>query len=663
MEKLKHLNKKKLIWGGIITAVVLIAALIAGLVFRSRSTKIQAAEMTIQSATAETGSISTTVVGTGSLSGGAATDVVVPVGVKVKEVLVESGDTVTAGQHLATLDAASIASELLEVNASIETVQEEISNLSDDTTSNTTEFLEATVLNGKLEELLSTQSALSSLLDTQVITATCSGTINSINVSADTEITKSAGSSDGSSNTVSSGSSSSGNSVSKLSASGSQYNVISLSTVQETSDAGDSADTSDGASSKTRMDTEDVSDTDKEKNSGSETISIENCAINVTAPVSGETPQSEIAETDEYTGTISFNCSTDTFQADTVYTASIQLTARSGYTFSSNILPEVKGADVTAKVLQDDTGNSLLRIKAKFSKTSAEAKGNDASENAASQPETSEDSKTQDGSTNNNGSGSIDSGGAASVLTDSGSTSAGGSSAGSSSPTSDSSAESTSTGSSSSDYSPYETAAFSIASLDQAAVSINVDELDILSVKVGQTASITLDALEGQEFEGTITSVASTATSGNSSAKYPVEITLTKTSDMKLGMSASATLHIDEANDAVLIPVNALQEKGSSTFVYTGKDDNGNLTDEVEVETGLSNGSQVAVTSGLKEGDTVYYLKADNTESSGKDKTQDMMGGFGGGMPDGEMPSGDAPSGMSPGGGGGDRQNKSGQTQ
>ena len=58
---------------------------------------------------------------------------------------------------------------------------------------------------------------------------------------------------------------------------------------------------------------------------------------------------------------------------------------------------------------------------------------------------------------------------------------------------------------------------------------INVDELDITSVKTGQTAKITLDAIEGEEFEGTITSVSSEA----SGEKYPVEITFNKTDDMR----------------------------------------------------------------------------------------------------------------------------------
>ncbi len=68
-------------------------------------------------------------------------------------------------------------------------------------------------------------------------------------------------------------------------------------------------------------------------------------------------------------------------------------------------------------------------------------------------------------------------------------------------------------------YSVYEAAAFTIAN-EEVTVSINVDELDILSVAEGQTAAVTLDALEGETFEGTITYVAGTASSGSSSVKY-----------------------------------------------------------------------------------------------------------------------------------------------
>ena len=685
------MKNKKVFWGSIAGCAGLAIILAGGFFLQAKGASKNQTETTVQSAEAKTGTISTTVEGTGSVSNGAATDVVVPTGIKVKEVLVESGDTVEEGQVLATLDEASIASELLEVKENIESVEDEIDDLSSDAqTEGTTEYLQAKVLNGELTELQEAETTLTGLLETQTITATCAGTVSSVNVEADTEITKSSGSS--SSGSSSSGSSSSaaatgmstvGSSTSEssdssetttssdstsstnTSASGT-YSLMFLSTSTSGTSASSAESTTDTTEAQTRStDSKAVYvSTESDTTETSDSEKITSVDVKVTAPKTGEKPQTTITETDQYTGTISWNCSTDTFEAGTSYTADIRLTAKDGYVFSARILPEISGADVTSEVLENDAGQSVLRIKAKFTKTSAKDSNNNGSNNNGSSNDTGSSTgnngNSSNGNTSNSGtaSGAISSGGASSGSTsgvnESGATATGGTTGGTASGSSESgssdsgsaagssdSSDSVSTdgSSTSAQYSAYETAAFSIASDEKATVSINVDELDITSVKEGQTAKITLDAIDGEEFEGTITSVSSEASSGSSSAKYPVEITFDKTDDMRIGMTASASISIDEAEDAVLIPVDALQEKGNKTFVYTEKDSDGNLSGEVEVETGLSNGNKVEITSGLKSGDTVYYLKTTSSGSSDSQQNmQDMGGGPGG---NGEAPSGD----------------------
>lgn len=177
-------------------------------------------------------------------------------------------------------------------------------------------------------------------------------------------------------------------------------------------------------------------------------------------------------------------------------------------------------------------------------------------------------------------------------------------------------------------------------------MSVSVDELDINSVEVGQTATVTMDALEDVTLEGTVESVSNSASSsGSGSAKYTVEISVPKQDGMLIGMSASATIVVEESENVVTLPVDALQENGNETYVYTSVDEDGNLSGEVTVETGLSDGDTVEITSGLEDGDTVYYEKTGNTSSSG---SSDMASGdTSGTMPSGggEMPSGDMPSG------------------
>ena len=699
------MKNKKVFWGSIAGCAGLAIILAGGFFLQAKGASKNQTETTVQSAEAKTGAISTTVEGTGSVSNGAATDVVVPTGIKVKEVLVESGDTVEEGQVLATLDEASIASELLEVKENIESVEDEIDDLSSDAqTEGTTEYLQAKVLNGELTELQEAETTLTGLLETQTITATCAGTVSSVNVEADTEITKSSGSS--SSGSSSSGSSSSaaatGMSTGSTSSSGSADSSETTTSSDSTSSTNTSASgtyslmflsaSTSGTSASSAESTTDTTEaqsqstdskavyvsTESDTTETSDSEKITSVDVKVTAPKTGEKPQTTITETDQYIGTISWNCSTDTFEAGTSYTADIRLTAKDGYVFSAKILPEISGADIISEVLENDAGQSVLRIKAKFTKTSAKDSNNNGSNNNGSSNDTGSSTgnngNSSNGNTSNSGtaSGAISSGGASSGSTsgvnESGATATGGTTGGTASGSSESgssdsgsaagssdSSDSVSTdgSSTSAQYSAYETAAFSIASDEKATVSINVDELDITSVKEGQTAKITLDAIDGEEFEGTITSVSSEASSGSSSAKYPVEITFDKTDDMRIGMTASASISIDEAEDAVLIPVDALQEKGNKTFVYTEKDSDGNLSGEVEVETGLSNGNKVEITSGLKSGDTVYYLKTTSSGSSDSQQNmQDMGGGPGG---NGEAPSGDmGGNGGGPGGNGGE---------
>lgn len=356
-------------------------------------------------------------------------------------------------------------------------------------------------------------------------------------------------------------------------------------------------------------------------------MKITSCSVDVTPPVTGAKPQTELGVADYFTGTISWNCSSETFQEETAYTAAIKLTAKKGYEFSKNILPEVKGADVSSEVRESDSGESILRIKARFSKTGKATDGQ----------QTGDAGQEQDKSKESGGNaGDVASGGASAKGAVSGSVSARGGASGSvSAGTSGSS--SVSGTSSASDYSAYEAPAFSIAAQDETVVSVNVDELDILSIEEGQTAEITIDALEEQSFEGKITDI-SQAVSGSGSTKYPVEITIGRTDDMRMGMSVSATITIDEAKDAVLIPVSALQERGGRTFVYTESSEDGTLSGETEVTTGLSDGSRAEIISGLAEGDTVYYLRAGSDDSERTEGMPGMNRMPGQGMPGGNMP-------------------------
>lgn len=204
--------------------------------------------------------------------------------------------------------------------------------------------------------------------------------------------------------------------------------------------------------------------------------------------------------------------------------------------------------------------------------------------------------------------------------------------------------------------------AFTIEEGDQMTVTMYVDELDVLSMKEGLQAEITLDAVEDTTFEGTITSVGAQASSSGGVAQYPVNITFDKTEDMLSGMNASVKVILEEAGNVLIIPLTAVTEEGNTSYVYTGYDEStGELSGKTEVTLGVSDENTVEVMDGLNEGDTIYYQMAGGTSnetgSTPENGQMQMPDGMGGGAP-ADMPgggNGGAPSGGGPNGGNGGR--------
>lgn len=187
-----------------------------------------------------------------------------------------------------------------------------------------------------------------------------------------------------------------------------------------------------------------------------------------------------------------------------------------------------------------------------------------------------------------------------------------------------------------------------IADLSALTMTMNIDELDISSVKVGQDVEVTADALENQVFHGVVNKVSVIGTSQNGVTTYPVEVLLSdvENTDLIPGMNVSATIVLEKKDDVLLIPTTAVKRGNKVKMLGSGE--------EVEIETGIDDGTQVEVLSGLSEGDQVEIADVP-TKSVEDTMMQGMQGGMGGerGMPGGDgAPSGGGPSdGASSGGG------------
>ena len=146
-------------------------------------------------------------------------------------------------------------------------------------------------------------------------------------------------------------------------------------------------------------------------------------------------------------------------------------------------------------------------------------------------------------------------------------------------------------------------------------MSINVDELQISSISVGQQVQITADAVPDKTYVGTVTRVSMKGASNGGTTTYPVTIRIDDTDGLRPGMNANAEIVVAQANNALVVP-NAAVVRGS--YVLVTKDSpsaaNADTTMEapegfvyVPVKTGVSDDDYTQIVSGIQEGDTIGY--------------------------------------------------------
>lgn len=159
-------------------------------------------------------------------------------------------------------------------------------------------------------------------------------------------------------------------------------------------------------------------------------------------------------------------------------------------------------------------------------------------------------------------------------------------------------------------------------------MTINIDELDIKKVSVGQEVTITADAISGKTFTGKVTKINMAGTTTNGVTTYPVEVQIEGGDDLLPGMNVSAEIIVSQANDVVAIPVGAVV-RGDMVLVKTGAktSDDPSIPEGYEyvpVETGISNDEFVEIKSGINDGDEIAYIFSSSSDM--------MMYGPGGGM-------------------------------
>ena len=161
-------------------------------------------------------------------------------------------------------------------------------------------------------------------------------------------------------------------------------------------------------------------------------------------------------------------------------------------------------------------------------------------------------------------------------------------------------------------------------------LDVSIDEVDVSGLAKGQTAYLHFTALQGDAITGTVDAIAPAATNVGGAQAYNVQIGFTPGErPIRLGMTADVQIVVARAIDALLVPSRAVTADREAGRYYVTRQRAAGLTEQVEVQIGLRDSTQVQILAGLNEGDVLVLpeLPGTSQNSSGGPFSQMRPGG------------------------------------
>lgn len=138
--------------------------------------------------------------------------------------------------------------------------------------------------------------------------------------------------------------------------------------------------------------------------------------------------------------------------------------------------------------------------------------------------------------------------------------------------------------------------AFQIDDLSHLLVDVDISEVDINQVQVGQSVILTFDAIPGQEYSGVVTDIAEFGTASGGAVNFTVTVEIQNPSaDIKPGMTVAANVTVNQLNDVLLVPSRAVRTVNNQRVVYVLKN---NQPVAVEISLGASANNYSQITEG-----------------------------------------------------------------
>jgi len=166
-----------------------------------------------------------------------------------------------------------------------------------------------------------------------------------------------------------------------------------------------------------------------------------------------------------------------------------------------------------------------------------------------------------------------------------------------------------------------------------------VNEMDIFQLKLGGDATVQIDAMPTLTLPATVTFISPTATITSGVVNYKVKIELqplktvtqeqqgqmssmlSENLQLREGLSVTVSIIVAQRSDVLLVPNTAITTQGGKTYVQVMLLEG--VTEEREIQTGISNWQYTEVTGGLSEGEKVVVPEGTTTTTS----TTEQQGG------------------------------------
>ena len=170
------------------------------------------------------------------------------------------------------------------------------------------------------------------------------------------------------------------------------------------------------------------------------------------------------------------------------------------------------------------------------------------------------------------------------------------------------------------------TSLFIVGDISKLLAKVDMDEVDISKIHLGQEVNVLVDAYQNRKFSGLITHIAPQAVTKSNVTVFSIEVTIVDKDRnlLKPGMTTTCEIIVANAKNAQALPNQAIYFEKNQSFVYVKE--NGKIVLK-PIKIGIETDDETQILSGLTNNETVYIRKSSNSRNERRSGNGNRRGG------------------------------------